>query len=204
MSVQHCPWQHHWHQEIHFKIRQKKMFVLLRLKSNVAGLYSSNCFDVSQKEYVSEHSRHRHTVSVVVGNDLSSHRMPGDTTEMRLSFYFQSGASKHSNLFWVILLGLEMNFLFFTAPLGVVYEYLESCADNYPRSIGAFSFQTPWSFLESLSWISATNKPARLLSLHLRLRADFNLRLPPRSFPKPPMCACVLMFVFNECLMSAW
>lgn len=40
-------------------------------------------------------------------------------------------------------------FPFSMAPLGAGCEYLESCADNYPRSIGAFSFQTSWSFWEA-------------------------------------------------------
>lgn len=34
-------------------------------------------------------------VSVNIGNDLGSHWMPGDTTEMRHFFHFQSRATKH-------------------------------------------------------------------------------------------------------------
>lgn len=61
---------------------------------------------------------------------------------------------------WYVSAWLWVLFFFLGALLGFGYEYLEPHTDNYPRSFGAFSFQTPWSLCEdaaTLSWISATN-----------------------------------------------
>lgn len=90
--------------------------------------------------------------------------------------------SKHVGVIcfeWYVSAWLWVLFFFFGALLGFGYEYLESYTDNYPRSFGAFSFQTPWSLWEAaatLSWISATSKPA---NLYLFIAASEHISPPP-------------------------
>lgn len=99
------------------------------------------------------------------------------------SFFLSSfRVSKHVGVIcfeWYVSAWLWVLFFFSGALLGFGYEYLESYTDNYPRSFGAFSFQTPWSLWEAaatLSWISATSKPA---NLYLFIAASEHISPPP-------------------------
>lgn len=122
-------------------------------------------------------------------------QISGDTTQLRLVYVAVICFE------WYVL-KLSDEFSFSTAPLGVGYEYLECRADNYPCSIGAFSFQTPWSLFGK----PLLNKCHQQTSTSLISSSLPQSRFQPRLLPYPssPMCACGLMFVFNECLMSAW
>lgn len=113
-----------------------------------------------------------------------------------------------SNLFWVICLGLIMTFIFFSfgALLGFGYEYLESYTDNYPRSFGAFSFQTPrslWEGTVTLSWISATNKPANryhFICAAGRISPPFTLDPHTRTHKNHvSMCVDVCVWLVSKC-----
>lgn len=106
------------------------------------------------------------------------------------------------NLLWLMRLGSVMNFLFFAALLGVGHEYLESCADNYPRSIGAFSFQTPWSLLGTLSWISGTNKQ-HVSYLFISASEQISTSVSPLGPSPAPRHPCVRAS-WCLCLMSVW
>lgn len=140
-------------------------------------------------------------------------RMPHNTKEsFFLSSFRFSLQTCGSNLFWVICLGLIMSFRFlFWSTAGIWMWILESYTDNYPCSFGAFSFQTPWSLWEAaatLSWISATSKPA---NLYLFIAASEHISPPPP--PHPPSrtkslhplntpsthtsCICVYMCAFD-------